>query len=73
MRKFAAFMIILVFGIALAFLLAALMAFPVMWLWNYAAVSVFHVERLDFWHALALNMLFGILVRGVQTAQKKAE
>lgn len=55
-------------GIGLAILIGALMAFPVMWLWNYlftgeASILGSTLPTLDFWHAWALLVLTGILVR----------
>lgn len=44
-------------------LVALLMAFPVMWLWNYAMVSVFGLPTIGFGQALALNVLSGIFFR----------
>jgi len=48
--------------------LGALMAFPVMWLWNFlftgeASILGSSLPALDFWHAWALLVLTGILVR----------
>lgn len=42
----------------------ALVALPVMWLWNYTCPDLFHLPHIDFWHAWALLLLAGLLVKG---------
>lgn len=42
----------------------AMFAVPVMLLWNYICSDVFHLHQLNFWHAWALLMLVGLLVKG---------
>lgn len=63
MSKALAVLILLALGCVLAFIIAMIMALPVMWLWNYAAVDVFHAPVIDFWHAFGLNFLCGLLIR----------
>ena len=41
--------------------IAAVVGFPVMWLWNGVMPDLFAVPRIDFWQALMLNLLSGIL------------
>ena len=54
-----------VFGIVVLIIgLSALFALPVMWLWNYVVPYQFGLKELDFLHAWALNVLFGLLVKG---------
>ena len=48
-------------------------AFPVKWLWNYAAVGVFGVHSISFWQSLALLVLCGLLFRSSASTQKKEE
>lgn len=58
---------------ALAVLLGAvLFAMPIKWLWNYAAVDVLSVHRIDFWHAWALGTLCGLLFKS-NTVSKSSE
>jgi hypothetical protein len=54
---------------------AALFAFPIEWLWNYTVPHLFHgVPTLDFWHALGLGMLCGLLFRpNTPSSPKKSE
>jgi hypothetical protein len=42
---------------------AALYAFPIKWLWNYAAVDMFGLHEINFWHAWALGALCGLLFK----------
>lgn len=44
-------------------LICAAMAFPVMWLWNWLIVDIFQLIKIDFWQALGLNILCGILFK----------
>ena len=50
--------------VALLIGLSALFALPVMWLWNYVVPFQFGLKEIDFNHAWALNLLFGLLVKG---------
>ena len=42
---------------------ALLLAFPTMWLWNWLVPDIFGLIEIDFWKALGLNFLSGILFR----------
>ena len=42
-------------------IIACLLGFPVMWLWNYTCPQIFGLPEVDFFHALALNNLAGAL------------
>lgn len=51
-------------GILLIAFMAALMAFPTMWLWNSCLEpAVDGVNSIGFWQALGLNFLFSILFK----------
>jgi hypothetical protein len=54
-------------SIALGIAIGALVAFPVMWLWNYlftdGSILGVSLPALDFWHAWALLVLTGLLVK----------
>ena len=68
-------LLVFVFALALALVLAAatglLVAFPVKWLWNYAAVDVLHMYPLDFWHAWALSWLCTLLFKTSVSSDSK--
>ena len=56
--------------------LAIVMAWPTMWLVNYtfspsAIMAIFGRTTLDFWHALALNVVCGLLFRSTSTNTSK--
>ena len=44
-------------------LLAILMAFPVMWLWNWLMPVIFKLPTITVSQALGLNILSGLLLR----------
>jgi len=51
-------------GILLIAFMAALMAFPTMWLWNTCLEpAIDGVNTISFWQALGLNFLFSILFK----------
>ncbi len=58
---------VIIVGILLLFVMlcgmSVLAAFPVKWLFNYAAVDMFGFHPIDFWHALALCLLCGMLFK----------
>jgi len=61
-------LIMLIIAIVFLFLLA----FPLMWLWNWLMPDIFGLIEINYWQALGLNILSGILMRvSPQTYQKK--
>lgn len=48
-------------AIALLVIVALLMAFPTMWLWNWLMPMIFGLMKINFWQALGINLLAGIL------------
>lgn len=67
---FLAVFVMLVMALTITFW-AILFAFPVKWLWNYAAVGVLGMHVISFWQALALLQLCGLLFRSSSAPQKK--
>lgn len=59
------------FIVALVFvaIFALILAFPVMWLWNWIMPAVFGLIKITFWQALGINLLCGFLFRGTTTAK----
>ena len=51
-------------SIILAVGLGLLIAFPVMWLWNYVIPDVFGLSTIVYWQAFALYTLCNILTKG---------
>jgi hypothetical protein len=62
-KAVSALAIALVVGFFIAAMAGLLVAYPVKWLWNYAAVDIFSLRPLDFWHAWALSWLSSLLVK----------
>jgi hypothetical protein len=56
-------LIIILGSISLVILIAILLAFPVMWLWNWLMPVIFGLIRITVWQALGLNMLCGFLLK----------
>lgn len=53
--------VVLIIGTVL--LIAVLLAFPVMWLWNWLMPLIFGLTKITLLQALGLNILSGILIR----------
>jgi len=56
--------------ILLIVVVAFLMALPVMWCWNYVMPDLFGLAELDFWHALVLSLLSGMLFKNSSSSSK---
>jgi len=57
-----------VVAITIALVMGLLLAFPLMWLWNYLVTTevtklLFGVDKLTFWRSLALLWLCGFLFK----------
>lgn len=48
--------------IALIAVLALIGAYPTKWVWNWVVPDIFNLPLIDFWQALGLNILSGILI-----------
>lgn len=48
-----------------------LIAFPIMWLWNYLMPEIFGLTTIGFRQAFALHILCNILIKGVSTSVSK--
>ena len=64
-------MALLVFVMALG--LGLLMAWPVMWLWNYTVVDLFKFPAMDYWHAWAMFVLCSILFKSGGASAKSSD
>lgn len=57
--------------LTVAILLSFLLAFPVMWLWNYAVVgTIAGCSALTFWKAWCLMVLCSFLFKGTSVSSK---
>ena len=54
---------IVVLGIILVLLLSFLLAFPVIWLWNFAMVATLGVSNIGYWTAWGIYILAALLFR----------
>ena len=43
--------------------LCIILGFPTMWLWNWLMPKIFILPKIDFWEALGVNLLCGILFK----------
>ena len=66
MRVIAAFII----GLAFVALASLVLALPVMYLFNYVGPSVFHLGEINFWQALCLLLLCGLLFKSGSASSK---
>jgi len=42
-----------------------ILAFPVMWLWNYLMPDLFHLSTIGYWQAFCLYYMCGLLFKSV--------
>jgi len=51
-------------------LVALILGFPLMWLWNWLMPSIFNLPEITFWQALGLNTLSTILIKPTTNTKK---
>jgi len=56
--------------IVLGFLIILLVAWPVMWLWNYVMPDIFGLQELTYWQAWAITILCSILFKSTNFNSK---
>ena len=61
------------FSIAFVGLVSLALALPVMYLFNYVGPSVFHLGEINFWQALCLLILCGLLFKSGSARVRVAE
>ncbi len=49
---------------------ALLLALPIMWLWNWLMPLIFGLIKINFWQALGLGLLSGLLFKSSITNKK---
>ena len=57
----------IILTLILIVVLALLMGFPVMWLWNWLMPLIFGLKTITFWQAVGINILCGLLFRSTYT------
>jgi hypothetical protein len=58
-------------AITLIVIIAILLTLPTMWLWNWLMPSLFGLVKINFWKALGINLLSGILFRSYKSTDGK--
>jgi len=66
MKALEAFFIV----IGLLLLLAIILAFPTMWLWNWLMPKLFSVTQIDLYEAMGVNFLANILFKSNVTIKR---
>ena len=56
-------------GVVLIAVIALVMALPTMWLWNWLMPLIFGLIKLNFWQALGVNLLTGILFKSSSSSK----
>lgn len=57
--------------IVIAFVIAIIMGFPMMWLWNALMPSIFGLTKITFWQGVGLNLLSGLLFGKISYKENK--
>jgi hypothetical protein len=50
-------------AILMIVLVALILGFPLMWLWNWLMPGIFNLPEITFWQALGLNVLSTLLIK----------
>lgn len=58
-------------GIIILIILAILLGFPIMWLWNWLMPIIFELPKIKFLQAVGLNLLSGLLIRSTNNYRNK--
>jgi len=53
--------------------LAFILAFPTLWLWNWLMPAIFGLTKITFWQAVGINILSGILFKSSSSSSKKSD
>lgn len=69
-----AFVLVFVFlgVIALSAVMGLLIAFPVMWLWNWLMPDLFHSPVIGYWQAYGIYLLCAILFKSNNSSSSKS-
>lgn len=67
---FAGLLFVVLFVILLAGF-GLILAFPIMWCWNYTMPAIFHLPEVTWGQSWCLNFLAGCLVKATQTNTNK--
>lgn len=64
-------MFIVPFIVLFMFIIDLLLAWPLMWAWNYVIPEMFKLPVIDYWHAFALLIVATLLVKGSSSSSSK--
>ena len=70
MEKFLAGLVAVVLVVAMIFFIAAVMAYPLKWTWNYIVPSLFGLRRIGALEAFCLHFVFGSLLKSTSSISK---
>lgn len=71
MKTFAEILSTIIVGLATIALLSVIVAFPIMWLWNWLMPDIFGLKEITVWQAIGLNFLTSALFK--QSNNSKSE
>ncbi len=71
MEKVFVFAVVVLGVIALSAVLGLLVAFPVMWLWNWLMPDLFHGPVIGYWQAYGIYLLCAILFKSSNSSSSK--
>ena len=57
--------------LVIALIVACLLAFPTMWLWNWLMPEIFELPKIDVYQALGMNFLSSVLFKTNTSSSKK--
>lgn len=72
MDKIFLFAVVFLGVIAIAAVMGLLIAFPVMWLWNWVVVDLFRTPVISYWQAYGLYLLCAILFKSSSSSSSKS-
>lgn len=52
---------------------AAIVGYPLMWLWNWLMPILFKLPEITFWQAVGVSVLSGLLFKSTSTTHSKSE
>ena len=72
MEKAFVFVVVFLGVIALSAVMGLLIAFPVMWLWNWLAPDLFRGPIIGYWQAYGIYLLCAILFKSSSSSSSKS-
>lgn len=62
----------LMFGaLMMTFVIDLVLAFPLMWAWNYALPELFKLPQVNYWQAFCLLIVASLLIKGSPSSSSK--